>query len=153
MDTKPKTKTKKDLKEVVNEEAEALKAQLARTLADYDNLVKRTQREKVDLFKIISVGVMSKFLVILDNLENANSHLKDSGLAITIGEFKRILSDEGLTEIKPDLGSIFDEETMEAIEIVTGEVDNTVSEVVLTGWKYSDNTMIRHAKVKVVKKN
>lgn len=143
---------KTDLKEKVNEEAELLKSQLARTLADYDNLVKRTERERSDLFKMASVGIINKLLPILDNLESANNHLKDAGLAISIGEFKRILSEEGLNEVRPEIGSEFDENTMEAIEIVKGEADNTVSEVVLTGWKYLDNTMIRHAKVKVIKK-
>lgn len=135
----------------VNEEVEILKAQLARTLADYDNMRKRVEMEKESLGKILTTNIILKLLPVLDNLESANNHLKDAGLAISIVEFKNVLKDEGLTEIKPEIGSNFNEEEMEAIEIVKGEVDNTVSEVVLTGWKYLDNTIIRHAKVKVFK--
>ena len=135
----------------VNEEVEILKAQLARTLADYDNMRKRVEMEKESLGKILTTNIILKLLPVLDNLESANNHLKDAGLAISIVEFKNVLKDEGLTEIKPEIGSNFNEEEMEAIEIVKGEVDNTLSEVVLTGWKYLDNTIIRHAKVKVFK--
>lgn len=145
-------KTKKDLKQTINEEAELLKAQLARTLADYDNMRKRIDIEKENLGKILTTSIILKLLPILDNLESANLHLKDAGLAITVGEFKKILNEEGLTEVKPEVGAEFDENTMEAIEIVNGEVDNTVSEVVLTGWKFDENNIVRHAKVKVVKK-
>lgn len=147
-----KQKTKKQVI-VQNPIEDALKQQLARTMADYDNLVKRTERERTELFKIVAAGMVSKFLPLLDNLESANNHLKDAGLAITIGEFKKLLSEEGFSEIKPEIGSQFDENTMEAIEIINGEDNNTVSEVVLVGWKYNDDSVIRHAKVKVVKVN
>lgn len=142
---------KVDQKEIVNEEAEVLKAQLARTLADYDNMRKRVEIEKESLGKILTTNIIIKLLPILDNLESANNHLKDAGLAISITEFKNVLKDEGLTEIKPEIGTEFNENEMEAIEIIEGEVDNTVSEVVLTGWKYLDNTIIRPVKVKVTK--
>ena len=88
---------------------------------------------------------------VLDNIENAQEHLGDSGLAICIGEFKRVLSEEGLNEIDPKIGDELDENTMEAIEVVEGTEDNKVSEVVLAGWKFNDGQVIRHAKVKVSK--
>lgn len=144
---------KTEVKKEVNEEAELLKSQLARTLADYDNMRKRVETEKENLRQILSTNIILKLLPVLDNLENANTHLKDAGLAISIVEFKNVLKDEGLIEVKPEVGSEFNEETMEAIEIVEGENNNTVCEVVLTGWKYSDQTVIRHAKVKVFKVN
>lgn len=151
-------KTKAKNEESVNEEAELLKSQLLRTLADYDNLVKRVEREREVLGKVASVGVITKLLPVLDNLENAQVHLGDSGLAICIGEFKRVLSEEGLTEIDPKVGDEFDENTMEAIEVVDGEEDNNgstakISEVVLKGWKFNDGQVVRHAKVKVSKIN
>jgi molecular chaperone GrpE len=147
----------------IHEELEKVKAMLVRALADYDNLSKRVDRERVELGKIVSVGVIVRLLPVLDNLESAQIHLKDQGLAISIGEFKRVLSEEGLNEIRPGLGDAFDENTMEAIEVTAGTSDNMISEVVLTGWKFSDptspsglrgasGTVVRHAKVKVSKK-
>jgi molecular chaperone GrpE len=143
----------KPAKDKVRGELEVVKGMLARALADYDNLAKRIDRERADFGKIASVGVIIKLLPVVDNLESAQLHLKDQGLAICILEFKKVLSEEGLNEIKPKTGELFDEQTMEAIEVVTGTSDNTVAETVLTGWKYEDGTVVRHAKVKVSKKN
>ena len=147
-------KESKDDKQVVT-----LKAQLARALADYDNLVKRVDRERETFVKLSSLGIVSKLLPVVDGLENANNHLKDPGLAILTGDLKKILTDEGLTEIKPEVGSNFDENAMDAVEIVKGEQENTIAEVVMVGWRYSDlsggrhgGQVIRHAKVKVYKK-
>lgn len=130
-----------------------LKAMLARALADYDNLSKRVEKEREVLGKLASIGVITRLLPVLDNLENAQIHLQDAGLAICIGEFKKILNEEGLIEINPKIGDNFDEHTMEAIEVTAGERDNLVSEVVLKGWKFNNNQVARHAKVKVSKIN
>ena len=139
-------------------ELETVKGMLVRALADYDNLSKRVDRERRDLGKIVSIGVIIKLLAILDNLESAQVHLQDQGLAISIVEFKKVLNEEGLIEIRPKVGDEFNEQTMEAIEVVKGGSDNRVSEVVLAGWRdggssmQSDGTIVRHVKVKVTKK-
>ncbi len=145
---KPKIK----VEETVNAEAEVLKSQLARTLADYDNLVKRVERERDEVKKVLSLRLIIKLLSVLDGLENAQEHLKDQGLAITIIEFKKVLSEEGLTEIKPEVGAEFDENTMEAVEVVPGTSDNTVASTGLVGYKFSDGTVVRHARVTVSKR-
>ncbi len=137
----------------IHKELESVKTMLARALADYDNLNKRVDRERQDLIKIASVGVIIKLLPVIDNLESAQAHLKDQGLAISILEFKKVLNEEGLVEIKPKIGELFDENTMEAIEVVPGTSDNTITETILMGWKFEDGTVVRHAKVKVSKKN
>jgi molecular chaperone GrpE len=140
------------ISKIKNTEAEALKVQLVRALADYDNLIKRVERERGEIQKMVSLSLLLKLFSVLDNLESAQVHLKDQGLAISIGEFKKVLNEEGLTEISPVKGDKFDEQAMEAIEVVPGVSDNNISEVVLTGWKFEDGTVVRHAKVKVTKK-
>jgi molecular chaperone GrpE len=137
----------------VHKELEVVKAMLARALADYDNLSKRVEREREDLGKITSAVILARLLPVLDNLESAQKHLQDSGLAISIGEFKKVLYEAGLVEIAPKIGDKFDESTMEAIEVTSGKQDNVISELVLTGWKFSDGAVVRHAKVKVSKMN
>lgn len=136
----------------VHQELETVRGMLARALADYDNLSKRVERERQDLERLSSLGILVKLLPVLDNFESAQEHLKDAGLAIGLGEFKKVLSEEGLNEIVPSVGDKFDENTMEAIEVVAGERDNIVSEVILTGWKFEDGSVVRYAKVKVSKK-
>lgn len=134
-------------------ELETVRGMLARALADYDNLSKRVDRERLDLSKMASVGIVIKLLPVLDGLESAQEHLKDQGLAISIVEFKKVLNEEGLTEIRPKVGEDFSEQEMEAIEVVSGSSDNKITEVVLAGWKFNDGTVVRHAKVKVSKMN
>jgi len=146
-------KKPKQVEDKVHKEREVLRGMLARALADYDNLQKRVDRERGDLGKVASVGLIVRLLPILDGLESAQVHLHDAGLAISIAEFKKVLSEEGLTEIKPKVGDTFDPELMEAIEVVTGESNNKVSEVVLVGWKFDDGMVVRHTRVKVSKEN
>ena len=143
-----KLKVKKE-ETKINEEAELLKSQLVRTLADYDNLVKRVEREREELGKYASLTVVSKLLPVLDNLERAQMHLQDSGLAIAIGELINVLKDEGLSVIEPQPGDDFDEQEMEVTETVPGGKPGTIAEQVLPGWKYVDGKVVRVAKVKV----
>lgn len=135
--------------EVVGGELEAVKGMLARALADYDNLSKRVDRERQELGKIASISVIVRLLPVLDNLESAQLHLQDQGLAISLGEFKRVLNEEGLTEIRPTVGDGFNEDLMEVIETIPGEDKGKIAELVVVGWKFEDGTVVRHAKVKV----
>lgn len=148
-DKRQSAKEKKEDK--VHTELENVKLMLARALADYDNLSKRVQREREALGKIASLDILTRLFPVLDNLESAQVHLQDTGLAISIGEFKKVLTEEGLTEIRPKIGEEFNEDTMEAIEVTPGTRDNIITEVMMTGWKFNDGQVIRHAKVKVSK--
>lgn len=146
-------KKKKEVKEVKNPEIDLLKNQLARVLADYDNLVKRSQEEKMTWIKFASAKIIQNLLPILDNFESAQNHLKDQGLAIAISELKDLLKEEGLTEINPKVGDKFDENLEEVIDVVSNkEKDGLIAEVILSGWKFVDGNVVRHAKVKVFKK-
>lgn len=131
-----------------------VKNQLARALADYDNLRKRHDVERQEVYKLTSIGVVSKFLPILDNLRAAQVHTKDSGIAIILGEFEQVLKDENIEEIVANKGEKFDHDAHEAIEVEkTKKKENNgkVSEMVLSGWRIKDGPMVRHTKVKVYK--
>lgn len=138
-------------------ESQELKNQLARALADYDNLRKRVEREREEVEGLVKVMIVSRLLPIYDMIEGAQKHLKDSGLAITIDEFINVLKEEGIEKIPLKPGDKFDEELHEAIEVVDTSVDEKVkegriSEVILSGWRLNNGPIIRHAKVKVEKK-
>jgi molecular chaperone GrpE len=132
-------------------ELEKVKNQLMRALADYDNLRKRIEREREGFEKIASVKFAVKMLTVFDMIEEAQRHLKDSGIALTLEEFKKILEEEGIEKIKMGQGDKFDEEICEAVEVVKNGKDGKIVEVVLTGWKFSDGPVIRPIKVKVSK--
>lgn len=134
-------------------ELDVVKGMLARALADYDNLKRRSDEERLSWAKFSALSIVSKLLPIMDMLEKAEEHLKDSGLAIAILEFKKVFVEEGLVEIRPEIGSEFDENSQEVIEVINGKSNNTISEVVMTGWKFKDGAVVRHAKVIVSKQS
>ncbi len=132
-------------------ELEKVRNQLMRALADYDNLRKRIEREREGFEKIASVKFAVKMLTVFDMIEEAQRHLKNSGIALTLEEFKKILEEEGIEKIQMGQGDKFDEEICEAVEVVKNGKDGKIVEVVLTGWKFSDGPVIRPIKVKVSK--
>ncbi len=137
-----------------SDEFDAMKNQLARAVADYANLQKRTDEERGSMFKIASISFMTKILPVLDNLKQAQNHVKDSGIAMIIGQLENLVKEEGFEEIKIEVKSDFDESVAEVTEVVEteNELDNNkIAEVVLSGWKYTDGTVVRHARVKVYK--
>lgn len=139
-----------------SEEITNLKSQLMRAMADYDNLKKRVEREREEIVKLSNLGLLVRLLPVVDMLEDAQKHLQDPGLAISIGEFLKILKEDGIEKIAVEIGDKFDENIHEVIETVSpteGSVSKhgLISEVSLSGWKYQDGTVIRHARVKVIK--
>ena len=146
-----------------NKEVEHLKNQLARALADYDNLRKRIESEKEAWEKIAASKVVLQLLPVFDMTLEAQKHLKDAGLEIVIGEFRKSLYDLGVEEIKVEVGDEFNPLEEEVVEMVAEGADNTVAEVVQIGWKIRDESftgaltgqaerlIIRPAKVKVNK--
>lgn len=154
-----------DRKQVIgktNEEFENMKNQLARAMADYANLVKRTDEERGTMYKLASISFMTKILPILDNLKQAQNHINDSGIAMIIGQLETLAKEEGFEQIKIKVGDKFNEEIAEVVDVVETleeKDDNSISEVVQSGWKYSDpprlgeagGTVVRHARVKVYK--
>ncbi|OGM27675.1 nucleotide exchange factor GrpE [Candidatus Woesebacteria bacterium RIFCSPHIGHO2_01_FULL_39_28] len=139
----------------MSDKSKNLKDQLARALADYDNLRKRSEKEKEVWIKFSAEAILVKLLTIFDILESVQKHLKDQGLAIAIIELRKIFEEEGLEEI--DTKGNFDENKHEVVETIEGREKGKITEVVLTGWKFKDETdlsagrqVVRHAKVKVI---
>jgi len=134
-------KTKKTGKKL-----EDLENRLKRTLADYTNLEKRIAREKEEFVRFSNAQLLDKFLLVLDDLELCQKHLKDKGVSLVYNRFKEVLQSEEVKEIKV-LGQEFNPETMDAVEIVSGP-KNKVIEVVLRGYLLNGK-VLRPAKVKV----
>jgi len=144
-------KVKQQIDSKNSEEISVLKNQLARALADYDNLRKRTEEEKMIWIKFATQKFIQDLLPVLDNFESAQVHLQDSGLAIAINQFKEVLKNEGLVEIRPSVGDNFDENLEEVVEGVSGKSAGKISELLVPGRKFVEGMGIRYAKVKVTK--
>lgn len=136
-----------------------LKAQLARALADYDNLQKRVEREGTINRHRMTLQIISTILPSIDMIENVQTHIKDSGLAMALAQFEDALKDLDIEVIKPSMGDKFDEQQFEAIEAVEDDsIENGhVVELIAKGYKLKDLPahagagLIRPAKVKVVR--
>ena len=110
-----------------------------RALADYQNLVKRVDSDKKEFIKLATAGMISKFLPSVDALE------------IVVKQLRDVLKDEGLQEINPREGDVFDPGLHECTETVLGGNQDTIAELVFKGYKINDY-VIRAAKVKVFTK-
>lgn len=146
-----KSKVKDQKPKENNQEVELLKGQLARALADYENLRRRTDEEKITWIKFATHKFINNLLPILDIFEASLKHTNDQGLAIGINQLKSLLKEEGLEEIKPKAGDIFDENLHEAIDTKEGKEgdEGKIAELILPGWKFVDGNVVRHAKVMV----
>lgn len=143
------------LKKSRTSKEEELRGQLARCLADYQNLVNRVERERSEIIVRANKELVANFLAVLDNLTRAAEHLGDEGLRMAIAEFEGVLKEEGVSRIEIKKGDKFDEEIHEASEVVdpsTGSGgEGIVAEVIRQGYKWSDGTVLRPVKVKVYK--
>lgn len=154
---KKKKETKQLESEKVNQEIEQLKKQIEefknkylRALADYQNLEKRIDEEKFEIIKNANKYLILGLLPFLGNLEKAEIFIKDKGLKMTKDHLFNILKEIGLEEIEV-LNKEYDPNSAEVIDIVKGDKDNIVTEVLRKGYKLNDK-ILQVAQVKVTKK-
>jgi molecular chaperone GrpE len=138
----------------LQKQIEELTDRLKRAMADYQNLEKRSQKEKEDFARFANKELILKLLPVLDTLEKLETHLNDQGLSLAIKQFKDALLAEGLSRIEV-AGLDFDPRQMECVEIVKGDGENKVAQVIRDGYrlnKYGQSLLLRPAQVKVTKK-
>lgn len=121
-----------------------------RALADYQNLSKRIEADKREFVRLASLSLISKLLPTLDVLKLAALHSEDPGVKMAVKQFQQILQEEGLLEISPISGDLFNPDLHECIETLSGGTNDTIAETTTTGYKI-DDYVIRPAKVKVFK--
>ena len=146
---------KKQLIDDLKKQVEDLKLQVTeynnhwkRALADYQNLEKRIHRERAEDGKSAAKNIILKLLPILDDLEKAQSQLKNEGLALIINKLLDLLKSEQVSKLDV-VGKKFDPNCMECIE-VKNEGDEVIEEV-RSGYLINNN-LLRAAQVNVGKK-
>lgn len=143
-------KDQKQKKDALQEELEQYKAKYLRALADYQNFERRVREEKIELRNTANENFIRNLLPFLDSLDKAEVFIKDPGLNMIRGSFFQLLQAEGLKEIDL-LGKQFDPYTAEAVELVDGEKENEVVEVLQKAYEYNGK-VLRVGRVKVSKK-
>lgn len=133
------------------QERDDYKNKYLRALADYQNLDRRMRDERVEIRKAAEASVILDLLPFLDTLNQAEVFIKDPGLKMVKDTFIQQLASMGVKTIDV-LNKEYDPYTAEAIEVVAGEQENIVVEVVRNGYMLFDK-ILRPAQVKVSKKS
>jgi molecular chaperone GrpE len=151
--------------EALNAENAALKDRVLRTLAEMENLRRRTEREVSDA-KTYGVSAFARdMLNVVDNLSraleslpadaraSADTVLKSliDGVELTARDFNAALARHGVKKLEPE-GEKFDPNFHQAIYEAPDETlpSGTVTKVVQSGWRIGDR-VLRPAMVGVSK--
>lgn len=113
---------------IAEQKAQENEEKYKRALADYHNLQKRTQDERLELIRSSNKDLLLRILTVLDTLMMASQHIQDKNLEVTINHFIDILKSEGVTRIET-VGRDFDPMLMEAIATDEGEEGKVINEV------------------------
>lgn len=109
-----------------------------RLYSDFENFRKRTQKEKLDLYKTAGEDIISAILPVIDDFERAKKAMKESddikgvkdGLKLVYNKLTSILKQKGLEETKSAINKDFDIEYHEAITQIPAPSKKLVGKVI-----------------------
>ena len=160
--TKPdegKTKTsffgkKKKEKDKFEQQIEDLTDRLKRSMAEFDNFRKRTEKEKASMYVIGARDIVEKILPVVDSFERGLAQAPEEdafadGMKMIHKQLMTALEELGVKEIEAE-GKEFDPNLHNAVMHVEDENlgENVVAEVFQKGYTYKD-FVVRHSMVKV----
>ena len=137
-------------------EAEELREQLLRTLADLDNTRKRAERQVSDARVYAIERFAGDLLNVSDNLARALAALPDddranlsdagnnllSGIEMTAKELETALGRHGVKPIEAAPGSAFDPNLHQAVaQVPSDQPAGTIASLFQPGWKIGDRTL------------
>ena len=142
-----------------NPELLQLKDKYLRTLAEYENFRKRSEKEKAQMFELGAKSIIEALLPVVDNFERALSHVqeeeKDSpfvkGIEGIYKQIQKMFADCNIQEIEA-LGKKFDPALHNAVmtEEEGDAEEDTITQDLQKGYTYRGN-VVRHSTVKVKK--
>lgn len=137
--------------------AEEQTQRLLRAQADFDNLRRRTQKEKEDLAKYASAQLITELIPVIDNFERAMATKPDhpelesfsKGVDMIFRQMSDVLKNAGLTTMET-VGQPFNPEFHQAVMQVESDEyeEGTVVEELQKGYVLKDK-VLRPAMVKV----
>ena len=136
---------------------EELTDQLKRSMAEFDNYRKRTDKEKSAMYEIGARDVIEKILPVVDNFERGLATVPEDaketpfaeGMEKIYKQLMKTLDDMGVKPIEA-VGKPFDPNFHYAVMHVDDESlgENVVASELLKGYMYRD-TVVRHSMVQV----
>lgn len=154
-DKKGEIETLKAEIEKLNTEMAALKDTHLRTLAEYDNFRKRSQREKEAAYGDSKANTLKLLLPVIDNFNRANENKTDDievyrkGIEMTLTQLGEILKNLEV-ESFGEVGEEFDPNIHSAVMTVENSdlPENSIAGVFEKGYKMGDR-ILRFATVQV----
>lgn len=119
---------KKNRVEELEKEVEYLKDQLARAVADFRNLEKRRDEEKLEYIKYANRDLLIRLLPAFDMLFLAGKYVEDEGVKLTIKRIQDTFSEIGVEMIDAE-GKDFDPSVMECVETQAGEEGHVLKQI------------------------
>ena len=143
--------------EQLQDQLVAEKDKFMRLFAEFENYKKRTSRERMELFKTASEGVMLAMLPVLDDFERALMHIEEDkeaeelrkGVLLIYNKLLNTLEQKGLSKIEVNKGDAFNADDHEAVTQIPAPSDDLkgkIIDVVERGYKLGDK-VIRFPKV------
>ena len=148
---------KKDKKDKKDTKIEELTDRLQRTMAEFDNFRKRTEKEKASMYVIGAKEIIEKMLPVVDNFERGLASVPEEeknnpyidGIDKIYRHLMTTLEGIGVKPIEA-VGTEFDPDFHNAVMHVEDEElgENVVAEELQKGYMYRDS-VVRHSMVKV----
>ncbi len=141
----------------LKEELDRTRESMLRKAAEFENLKRRTQKEKLQLFDQARADAVSRFLPIREDLKRSVEATEGKelekgfveGLRMVLANFERVLKDYGVEPIE-EIGVPFDVDKHDAMLIQPAPdrstESNSVLQVLEPGYRIGDR-VIKHAKV------
>ncbi len=114
-------------KVAVNEENSFLE-DLQRVQADFENYIKRVEKEKEQLRLHAKSELLLKIIQVKEDFERAVEKVNDSGVKMIYQQFLKILEEEDVREIEA-VGKEFNHVFHEAIKVTDGIGDEIIEEI------------------------
>ena len=156
-DAGKKEKAPEKKKDPKDEKIDELNDKLRRSMAEFDNYSKRTDKEKSAMYEIGAKDVIEKILPIVDNFERGLNTIPEDakGTAFAEGmekiykQFVKTLDDLGVKPIEA-VGKPFDPNFHNAVMHVEDENlgENVVAAELQKGYTYKES-IVRHSMVQV----
>lgn len=157
-DNEKKKSIKSKFKSSKSKEIEELTDRLMRSMAEFDNYRKRSEKEKSQMFTLGVKSLVEKLLPVIDNFERGLESIKEEdkedsyvqGFEMIYKQLIGILEEIGVKPIEA-IGKEFDPNYHNAVMHGEDEEygENIVSEELQKGYIYND-IVVRHSMVKVV---
>jgi len=152
--TSPRKKNKDAEKlQELGQKLDEMNDKYLRLFSEFDNFRKRTQKERLELFKTASEDVIVALLPVLDDFERALKSVDENhkeGIELIYNKFNNTLQQKGL-QCMDSMGNEFDTDFHEAITNIPApspDLKGKVVDVIEKGYKLNDK-VIRFAKVVV----